>query len=391
MKLVINVSDYGAVGDGHTDAYQPIVDALDAASQLRARLVRIPDGVYLLSKPLPLRDNIVIEGNGRGITELKSSGNHPVFEEHREATNPAKSGVINLTIRGGGKHKKKAHGIVTHYSNRCRFENLTFRSCRHALDIAHAWQMYCTNLSVDGAGTDQSYIGWYMRPTTGDDINNAVQAVNCYVQSVEKYGFRLVNFQGSKFINCEAGGTMETAWYLGDPEPPEDGSSATKVTWGHFVNCLADSTTGDGWKLVRGAAASLGQIQLANCWAGNTGGHGMYIDGGDGIVLSNNLVIDAYKCALMLEHSNRITCTSSSMRGFNRSGEGYDGINLANSHLNTITGNQSYSDGRHGGDGGRGVAENGDAGENIVTSNVVSGVYRWSDQNGSIFDDNISG
>ncbi len=174
----------------------------------------------------------------------------------------------------------------------------------------------CTNLSVEGEGDDQNYVGWWMHETDLKHIDNAVQAVNCNVQSVEKYGFRLINFQGSKFVNCEAGGTMDHGWYLGDPTRGD-----TKVCWGVFSNCLADSTRSDGWRISKGNATDLKKNQFSNCWAGNTGGHGVRVQGADGMVFSNWLIIEPHQCGIELDSCSRISCSSNSIRQFNQSGQ----------------------------------------------------------------------
>lgn len=380
--LRVNAADFGTIGDGTTDNAAAIVRAMDRLTAQGGGIVEIPAGTYALASPLPLPDQIHVRGQGPGATVLKSLGNFPVFREIRDGQTPMRAAVSDMIIVGGGKSNPDAHGIVTRFSNRSRFENLSFRSCRHALDIAHAWQLFCINLSVEGAGADQNHVGWWMHETDLQYIDNAVQAVNCNVQGVEKYGFRLVNFQGSKFVNCEACGVMEHGWYLGDPA-----SGDTKVCWGVFANCLADSTRSDGWRIVRGQATDLKEIQLANCWAGNTGGHGVRIEGGEGLVLSNWLIIEPFQCGLQLEHCSRTTFSSGSIREFNRTGEGYAGINLVHSSHNIIAHNHCHSSHRDSG-GGRGVDENGDSDANLVIGNQLSGFLQRGGR--SRFDQNVS-
>jgi hypothetical protein len=239
----------------------------------------------------------------------------------------------------------------------------------------------CTNLSVEGEGDDQNYVGWWMHETDLKHIDNAVQAVNCNVQSVEKYGFRLINFQGSKFVNCEAGGTMDHGWYLGDPTRGD-----TKVCWGVFSNCLADSTRSDGWRISKGNATDLKENQFSNCCAGNTGGHGVRVQGADGMVFSNWLIIEPHQCGIELDSCSRISCSSNSIRQFNKSGRGFAGINLANSSQNILSSNHCYStiDAEV---PGRGIDENGSSDWNIVTSNNVCGAQKLGEN--SVFENNV--
>ena len=378
---LINVRDFGGIGDGKADDAPAIRRALDFAFKNGAGRVWVPAGNYALGGALPLLDGVHIWGDGPEATQLQSMGDFPVFQEIRQATNPAKGAVTDMRIVGGGKSLPNAHGIEIHFSNRYRLENLSFRRCRYGLSIAHAWQMFCVNLSVEGAGDDQNHVGWWMHETDLTHIDNAVQAVNCNVQGVEKYGFRLIHFQGSKFVNCEAAGVMEHGWYLGDPE-----TGNTKVCWGVFSNCLADSTRSDGWRISKGKATDLKEIQLSNCWAGNTGGHGVRVQGADGIVFSNWLIIEPHQCGIELEDCRRVSFCSSSVRQFNKSGQGFAGINLVNSSHTIVAHNQcdSLEDKEI---AGCGIAENGDSDSNLVTSNNVCGVQKRGGK--SLFENNI--
>jgi len=63
------------------------------------------------------------------------------------------------------------------------------------------------------------------------------------------------------------------AWYLGDPT-----TGTEPVEWGHFVNCLGDSTSGPAWLVRQGTASRLGNMVFDGCWAGN-GQYGAYFDG----------------------------------------------------------------------------------------------------------------
>jgi len=65
----VNVSDYGAVGDGTTDDTQAFFDAIDACPESSA--VFIPAGTYLITDRINIRKSIVLRGAGPDQTFLK--------------------------------------------------------------------------------------------------------------------------------------------------------------------------------------------------------------------------------------------------------------------------------------------------------------------------------
>lgn len=71
---VIDVTDYGAVGDGTTDCTTPIQLALNAAnSSTTVKTVYIPPGTYLISSTLNIYSNTMLVGDNKETTTLKGS------------------------------------------------------------------------------------------------------------------------------------------------------------------------------------------------------------------------------------------------------------------------------------------------------------------------------
>lgn len=74
-KFLINVKDYGAVGDGVHDDTGPIQAALNYAHNTGGGTVYAPKGTYKIKRPtststgiLIIRDNVKLKGDGKGIT-----------------------------------------------------------------------------------------------------------------------------------------------------------------------------------------------------------------------------------------------------------------------------------------------------------------------------------
>ena len=65
---IINVKDYGAVGDGVTDDYDAIQNAINAATN--PSIVFFPAGTYLIQDRLSLQSGVVLRGEGHQLTHI---------------------------------------------------------------------------------------------------------------------------------------------------------------------------------------------------------------------------------------------------------------------------------------------------------------------------------
>ena len=64
----VNIKDFGAKGDGHSDDTQAFKRAIGAAKPGTALL--IPGGKYVITEKVDIRKSIVIRGAGKGQTTL---------------------------------------------------------------------------------------------------------------------------------------------------------------------------------------------------------------------------------------------------------------------------------------------------------------------------------
>ncbi|MBZ0321195.1 MAG: right-handed parallel beta-helix repeat-containing protein [Anaerolineae bacterium] len=72
---MVNVRDFGAIGNGETDDTAAIQLAIDSVA-IQGGIVNIPAGVYLISAPIVVRSNVSVMGNGIGNSVLKVPDNH---------------------------------------------------------------------------------------------------------------------------------------------------------------------------------------------------------------------------------------------------------------------------------------------------------------------------
>jgi len=122
--IVLNVKDYGAVGDGVTDDTTAINAASDASSE--GDVVYFPQGSYLVSAPIRVHPHVTYEGTNwssrtteGGITYIKQANNTnavAVFASvgYLDDDTTSRGGVIirNLFIDGNRANNTSTHGIL---------------------------------------------------------------------------------------------------------------------------------------------------------------------------------------------------------------------------------------------------------------------------------------
>lgn len=322
---------------------------------------------YTLNADVTGCHGLKIKGRGSQATEFVSATSGPVFYAVGSAAEPLnKFELSGCTIRGGGNDNANAHGVSIIWGHQCKISDVLGFGCRHILDLHHQWQTRLDNVRGHGAGADASYIGLYMGASTAEYVDNAVIATGLHFQANTGYGFRLINFQGSKFSDCEAGGSPTiNAWYIGDP-----GGSTVPVEWGHFVNCLGDSTSGPAWLVRQGTASRCGNMQFTGCWGGN-GQYGGYFDGVTNSALPGWKTGGNTRDGLLLNSCAGIAVTGGAHGGTGQhnneeNSTSYADIRLQNSSYCTVAGNAC----RTSGTAGKSIIEAVGSDNNTITGNV---------------------
>lgn len=358
LSEIISVKDFGAVGDGVTDDTAAIQAAINSLSS--GGVVEIPAGTYKTTAAIELKESVWLRGSGARSSYLVGSGTHAVLQCSGTISSVISSGkVTGLTIRASSKSNTSAIGIKLSWANRFNVSDVEVFQSYIGFYFSNCWQVNVANLQIHGDGSDQSYIGFYGAEIDPSNQNNAINALNCTVQGVEKYGYRLINFNGSKFTNCEAM-NGEIGFYLG---APTTGTEA--IRWGNFSNCLADTNSVTNWRLERGSASSFAQCQFSNCWAGNSS-YGWRIYDTSQLVISGAMVvgntgmtagIELYRCA-------RINLSGCSILQFL-----VVGLQLIDSTYCNVNGTNAYTS--IGTSGFKGLAESGTSDFNIGLGNTI--------------------
>lgn len=371
LKTGLNASSIKMVGDGTSDNYDKLQGVINDISSWGGGMFRIDRqreniGVYNLSNSINLPPNVYIVGDGMGVVSLKSTGNFPVIVADGTISSVRRSGgVSDLTIIGGGKSLSNANGIVLDWVNRYSFSNLQFFSCRNAISYGNVWQVILNNINIDGAGADQNYRGLFAREVDPTNPNNAVIANGIMVQNVEEVGFRLINYNGSKFVNCELAGSGSHGWHLGAPS-----LGTEEIRWGHFSNCLSDTTGGDGLRVEKGSSSDSLQTHFSNFWIGTSGGVGLNVFDTSSCTFTGIKIASTYNSAVSLTRTSRVNIVGFNIDNYGISGNSDPAILLDSSSRNVVSSNVISTQAIG---AGAGIQEAGSSSDNTVIGNDVGG------------------
>jgi hypothetical protein len=329
--------------------------------------VEFEGGDFLITSAINRPANVYLVGRGPQATRIKTSGNHRMIQAAGSSGGVInRGGVVGMTLLGSGLANTDCIGVYDAWTNRAICEDVIALATYIGFYASNVWQLKWVNVQPNGSGADQNAIGFYMAEVDPSNQNNAVNASGCVAQGVSLYGWRIINGNGSKLVNCEGLDGVH-GFYIGDPT-----TGTERCRWINFVNCLGDTNSGHNWRFERGAAAAMEQMQMSNCWGGtSTGGHSLYIGGGSQIVVSNFMGVNANKSGIALVSSSRLSVSGGGVYGYDGAAAANPGIALTNSSHCQVTGLHAYSASGT----SKGAVESGTSDHNLVLGNYLQGGF----------------
>lgn len=338
----VSVLTFGADPAGVSDSTNAIQKAIDAVRN-SGGAVEIPPGTYKITSTLVRPANVTISGAGPEITVISATCNCTIIASTGTRSNVLNNGgVRDITLKGtwGTDHgNTKSVGISESWTNRSIQQNVRIHGTYYGMYGLALWQVKWDNIQVDGAGTEQNYIGFYLDQlsrTFPVGTSNAVQAVDCVAQGVAYAGFRLLNPNGSKFVNDEAE-NGQYGWFIGSTA-----AGMYPIEFATFANDLAD-TSGYGWFVQQGANDSpVTYMHFVNIWGSNNSNFGFYCDGCLALNISNGQFGNNARGGVELHQSVANILANTELRENNTgSHTGIGDIWISGGGYNRIIGNYS--------------------------------------------------
>lgn len=257
---------------------------------------------------------IELFGDGRGVTQLKGSGNRPVVTWRNATALPLTNvGLRDFTIVGPGWDQALADGILGGANNNCRID-LRIWSCRRGIALANSWQTTLKDIRIDGGGGLACHDGLVLLDGEKDVLENCVLVLGGEIANTKRFGFRGESVTGSKVFGLEVVGCENTGVYFGESPQGKD------LKWFTWVGGLID--TCPTLLTVRAGASSVHELlHFSGFWIGyangNPAGVGVEFNGMNDCVFNADLIANCVY-AMNIQNCSRMNVGARLIKDYDR-------------------------------------------------------------------------
>ena len=344
LRDLVNVRDFGAVGNGVTDDTTSIQNAVTRCSSLGGGIVFAPAGTYKVSAPITVPSNVSIYGEGMGVTKFSATSAFTASQAVFYANGSSYTRYEGFSILGNtdgtngagtGIHCKTGTGNQIH----AVFISNTTQAGIRLQEQNNAWVDSCWLQSNGRTGyTDNhgimvyseagSTVPNYAIKITNNKINNAFRkGITDYAPNADIYDLVV---EGNTVESCGLGGI-----YLGTPNERDIrvvnnyvASCYVNIQVGPVTNCVIDGNN------VRDASGDFGI--------------GFYSS--KNLILSNNTIIGSAISGIdtiivALTRNSQVLISGNVVHNSNRTSAAFGpGIYVDECDNPIITGNIVYDD-----------------------------------------------
>lgn len=279
LRDVVNVKDFGAVGDGVTDDSAAINSALQALNLAGGGVLNFGPKTYIVADTIRIPSQCALKGVGQKDTVIKlgNSVNKNIFESYGGSVTGI--GLYDLTV-DGNQSQNTAGGVylVGTSGNRgpaFQIERITFTHIRTAIygagnrgAVSLSSSDWCVMRDCDFINNDYAQIALFWG--VADSVIDGIYiGTNGRSYGATAYGLWLSN-AGNFFTNCYFGGTQY------GPQVRLYDASTNK-----FTSCIFDNAGTTGVEI---AGAS-----TFNQFIGGQIGNSSYSDGGTYYTVDNSV------------------------------------------------------------------------------------------------------
>lgn len=190
---ILNVIEFGAVGDGVNDDTTAIQAAITACPQ--NGMVYLPPGTYHTTAALTIStDFVTLCGSGMAVISLVGSGNVLTVTGNDCL-------IENLYLTSD--HANAGHGLSVSGGYDLRLKRVYIAGVQyHALYLLNSWNVLATDCLFASDNSDSGYAGIYL-----DSQSNAVTFLRCRCQHGNNIGADVVHGAGVNFDGCTIEGS----------------------------------------------------------------------------------------------------------------------------------------------------------------------------------------
>lgn len=303
---VFNVLAFGAIGDGVADDTAEIQAAIDAAAAAGGGTVFIPDGDFMISSSITLKNLVSITGVGLSSRIVMSNANASAFSMETTTVPLGRLTIEKLAIDGPGTGT--GCGIYLNNTANNPFLYMNFRD----LFITNfgSYGFYAEGLivsSLDGVISQTNANGFYFNGdgqgiSTWNSVGTSLSITNCYANGCPGIGYNFLRHTYISLTSCAAD-SCGTAYLI------------TTCNTISFISCAVEygdpdsATPGDGFKIV-----SSQQIGFYNCYVYQSKSRAYWVSGSStGITLigcQDNSPVAAATSSLLVEAGSSVTILS---------------------------------------------------------------------------------
>jgi len=327
---VVNVKDFGAVGDGVTDDTAAIQAAFTQATALGKSCIYFPKGNYSVSSviSITISGGVSIIGDGRNVSNITQTSTTSDTFSITPSSNVTISGLTfigSLSATAGtfinfpsGQSKITIQDIQT-------FNGYNVISFSGPSSSQEVFIDNCNFVSFlkNGIVFNNTFGGLVTLTDIFIDCTNANTGNGILFLSGDTYLLTNVNIQGvfSPFVISPVTGNIVSDFYA--------------------VNCLADGasingptgaySSSAGWTFTTANGGIIERVSLSNCWSGSMYASGFLFNGVNELMISDCIAL--YNAKNGFEFS--IGCNTLTMQGCIAAGNSqlssntYSGINIA--------------------------------------------------------------
>jgi hypothetical protein len=332
---VVNVKDFGAVGDGVADDTAAIQAAVNAASSNGGSIIEIPAGEYRLTSSIVLNTPNFIKGAGIGITILLQTNgtadclffNYSSFSAgggledisiHAGVKNPINPSVMGST--GNGLRIKKANGGFS-------AQRIDIRSFSTGIRIAESYYVRVIDFQVLYADN----FGIILDTPNGGATSAGILFSN---GKVSNFGFSGNNSSSVGICFKQSSGDFidkidVTSFNIGVQIKPTAVDDSVLYLFANQV--LADTCLSDSWDIDGTVPDKIGSLEFVECWAAfSVDGNGVRIRGNPtGIQWTSGRIRENGRNGVLVEGGKNISILGAHISQNSRAVDLlYDGIKI---------------------------------------------------------------